>query len=180
MALCAACAEPPTKEINQAQGAIEAARAAGADVFAPEDFQAAVAALSRAHAAVEQRDYRQALNQALDSKERAREAARAGAERMAQLRSQAGQTLEAATMALQNADKRLSGADGKPAGPSSEALKTALDGARTSLQEARAAFEKQQYQAAISTAEAAQARIREALTTVADTARPPRRPAPRR
>src|SRR5581483_9749899 len=66
----AACADdPPTKEMNQAQGAIDAARAAGAEQYAPEDFKAAVAALQRSHEAVTQRDYRQALNDALDARE---------------------------------------------------------------------------------------------------------------
>ena len=37
--LCAACSEPPQKEIDRAQGAIDAARAAGADQYAPDDFQ---------------------------------------------------------------------------------------------------------------------------------------------
>ena len=44
--LSASCAEPPSKEMNQAQGAIEAARAAGADRFAATELAAAVDALS--------------------------------------------------------------------------------------------------------------------------------------
>ena len=39
--LSASCAEPPNKEMNQAQGAIDAARAAGADKFAAAEFTAA-------------------------------------------------------------------------------------------------------------------------------------------
>ena len=40
-----ACAEPPTREISQAQGALDAARAAGAEAYAKTEFQAADAAL---------------------------------------------------------------------------------------------------------------------------------------
>src|SRR5882724_5347116 len=63
--------DPPDKEIQQAQEAIDKAHAAGADRYAVEEYSAAVAALKNAHTAVEQRDYRLALNDALDSKERA-------------------------------------------------------------------------------------------------------------
>ena len=76
-----ACGEPPDKEMHQAQGAIDAARAAGADTYAPDEFKAAVDALARAQDAVAQRDYRLALNNALDSRERAQNAARMGADR---------------------------------------------------------------------------------------------------
>ena len=57
--------------MQQAQGAIDAARAAGADQYAREEFTAAEDALKRSHEAVAQRDYRQALNTALDARERA-------------------------------------------------------------------------------------------------------------
>src|SRR4026208_898399 len=61
MVLCA-CAEPPSKEMNQAQGAIDAAKAAGAEAFAPMEFTAAVDALRHSEEAAAQRDYRQALS----------------------------------------------------------------------------------------------------------------------
>jgi hypothetical protein len=41
IALCAACSEPPQKEIDRAQGAIDAARAAGAERYATAEFAAA-------------------------------------------------------------------------------------------------------------------------------------------
>ena len=76
LAAAMACAEPPDKEIQQAIGAIDAARAAGAAEYAAEDFTAAQDALTRANDAVELRDYRLALNHALDSRERAQNAAK--------------------------------------------------------------------------------------------------------
>src|SRR5436190_8399990 len=72
----AACGDPPDKEMQQAQGAIDAARAAGADQYAHDEFTAAEDALKRSRDAVEQRDYRQALNSALDARERAQTAAK--------------------------------------------------------------------------------------------------------
>ena len=60
--------DPPDKEMQQAQGAIDAARAAGAAVYATEELAAAQLALTRAEEAVSARDYRLALNHALDSR----------------------------------------------------------------------------------------------------------------
>src|SRR5215470_14405074 len=77
----AACGDPPDKEIQQAQGAIDAARAAGADVYAHDEFAAAEQALKNANDAVAQRDYRLALNHALDARDRAKTAATQAADR---------------------------------------------------------------------------------------------------
>src|SRR5437764_830945 len=56
LALLTACSEPPQKEIDQAQSAVDAARAARADAYAPEEYTAAAAALQRARQAVDERD----------------------------------------------------------------------------------------------------------------------------
>ena len=92
--------------MNQAQGAIETARAAGADRYAPEEYGAAVAALEKSREMATQRDYRQALNFALDARERAVDAARSGAERMAQVRSEAETAVRSAAPTLQIAQAR--------------------------------------------------------------------------
>ena len=74
--------------MDQAQGAIDAARAAGAEQYAREEYTAAVDALKRAQDAVGQSDYRLALNNALDSRERAQNAARQAADGKAQARAE--------------------------------------------------------------------------------------------
>ena len=91
-----ACATPPQKEMDQAEGAITAARAAGAAQYAAEEFTAAEAALRRSHEAVGQRDYRQALNHALDARERAQTAAREAADKKAIARGLAERAITAA------------------------------------------------------------------------------------
>ena len=68
--------EPPEKEMQQAQAALDAAHAVGADKYATAEFKAAQAALANAQEAVTQRDYRLALDRALDSRERAQNAAK--------------------------------------------------------------------------------------------------------
>jgi hypothetical protein len=74
--------------MDQAQGALDAARAAGADQYAADEYAAAVDALKRSHDAVAQSDYRLALNNALDSRERAQNAARLAADGKAQTRAE--------------------------------------------------------------------------------------------
>jgi hypothetical protein len=74
------CSGPPQKEIDQAQAALDTARGAGAERYAASEYTAAASALQKAHAAVEQRDYRQALNYAIDSRQRATDATSQAAE----------------------------------------------------------------------------------------------------
>jgi len=78
--LAAACSGPPQKEIDQAQAALDSARAAGADRYATSEYAEAASSLQKAHDAVTQRDYRQALNYAIDSRQRAQEALRVAPE----------------------------------------------------------------------------------------------------
>jgi hypothetical protein len=178
--LTAACAEPPTKELDQAQGAIEAARAAGADQYAADEIRAAADALARAHVAVGQRDYRQALSLAIDAKERARDAARTSAERMARHRSDAEQAIDAAVRALAASEQRLT-ADAPRLSAAQHATFTGgLTAARQALQEARTAFDKQTYAQARAGADTAMTRIRETMTTLSDAETRARRPPARK
>src|SRR5215216_1696387 len=102
-----ACAEPPSKEINQAQGALDAARAAGADRYAADEFRAATAALKAANDAVAQGDYRLALNNALDSRERAQNAARQAAEGRARVRGEVERSMAEVASLLAQANGRV-------------------------------------------------------------------------
>jgi len=106
-----ACAEPPTKELNQAQGALDAARAAGAEQYAPDEYQSAAAALKSANDAVEQRDYRLALNNALDSRERAQNAARQAAVTRARVRSEVERAMAQVAAMLAQANARVTAAE---------------------------------------------------------------------
>ena len=106
----AACAEPPNTEMDQAQGALDAARAAGAEQYAAEEYRAAADALKRSHDAVAQSDYRLALNHALDSRERAQNAARLAADGKAQVRGEADRILLEVTGPIVQANARLEAA----------------------------------------------------------------------
>jgi uncharacterized protein DUF4398 len=106
-----ACGTPPDKEMQQAQGAIDAARAAGADKYAQEEFAAAQTALKKAQDAVADRDYRLALNHALDSREQAQNAAKDAADQKATVRTDADRAVNAAMAALNDAHTQLKAAE---------------------------------------------------------------------
>jgi hypothetical protein len=108
--LITACGDPPNKEMDQAQGAIDAARAAGADRYAATEYAAATEALKRSQAAVEQRDYRLALNEALDSREHAQNAAREAADTKAQLRAEVERDMAQIAALIAEANTRLAAA----------------------------------------------------------------------
>ena len=132
--------------MNQAQGAIDAARAAGAEQYATDEYKAAVDALRRAQDAVTQRDYRQALNDALDSRERAQNAAREASSQKAQARSQAERLVAEVTTALAAATGRLDTARTAKVPP--KALQTAQDvitSTQRALQEAGTALGQEDY-----------------------------------
>lgn len=141
-----ACGDPPDKEMQQAQGAIDAARAAGADQFAPSEFTAAQDALKRANDAVAQRDYRLALNYALDARDRAQAAAREAADRKTAARSEAERALLDALTALTDAHARLRTAEAAhaPGRVLAVARRTIANGEET-VQKARAAFDRGEY-----------------------------------
>lgn len=74
------CAGPPEQEMAQAEAAIQAAQAAGADLYAADDFKSASDALADAKAKVESKDYTGAKEAAMMAKEKA-DAAKANAEK---------------------------------------------------------------------------------------------------
>jgi hypothetical protein len=173
LTFAAACSEPPTKEMHEAQGAIAAARAAGADTYAAPELEAARAALKRSEQAVTARDYRLALGQALDARERAEEAAREAADRKAAARSDAERALAEASAALARARVRIEAAS-KARAPR-RALTTAragLQDASRTVQESRAALSTGDYLKAKQLLDSVAARLDAVLKGLTPQARP--------
>ena len=106
------CADPPHKEMDQAQGAIDAARAAGAEQYAASEYAAATQALKQANDAVTARDYRLALNYALESREQAQNAARTAADTRAKLRGDVERSIAEAKSLIAQARARVDGPSG--------------------------------------------------------------------
>jgi len=157
----AACGDPPDKEMQQAQGAIDAAKAAGADQYAHEEFAAAQDALKRANDAVAQRDYRQALNYALDARERAQNAAKQAVDGKASAKNDAQRALADARNVLNDLHTRLKAAEA--AHLSARVLvepKRAVASADDAVQKARTAFDRGEYAEAIAALEGKAAKLR--------------------
>ena len=169
--------EPPEKEMQQAQGALDAARAAGADVYATDEYGAAQTALTHAREAVTQRDYRLALDRALDSRERAQNAAKMAADGKATARTDADRALTAAQAEFDAVDAKLHAAEAAKVPARALAAPTrTIDTARTALQEARAAFDAGTYNGIADRAKAATASLPAASETIAAASVPqPRR-----
>lgn len=176
--LAIGCAEPPGKEMNQAQGAIDAARAAGADRFAADEFTAAVQALKRSEDAVAAGDYRQALSHAIDSRERAQNAAKMAVEGRANSRGDAERaTAEVATL-LARAESRLQDPDiARVARRTLTGPRATVDSAGKALQKARAAMAKEDYAGVAKSLDGVAAQLQAALKVIDAAASPvpPRR-----
>jgi hypothetical protein len=173
----AACGDPPDKELQQARDAIESARVAGADVYAREEFSAAETALKNATDAVDQRDYRLALNRALDARERAQNAAKEAVTRKAAVRADASRALATASRAVDDARVKLTGAETAraPARALASARRAIAD-ADQAVQEARTAFGQGAYASVIEAANAETTRVRGVVRDLESAAGP----APRR
>jgi len=159
--------DPPNKEMDQAQGAIDAARAAGADRYATTEFKAATDALKRAQDSVGQRDYRQALQEALDSREHAQNAAREAADSKAQLRGEVERDMAQIAALIAEANSRLAAAS------RSRIPRRTLDGSRKALaavddsvQKAGAAMKADDYLAAKTDLQGVREQITQATTAL--------------
>ena len=176
--LVSACSPaPPQKELDRAQGAIDAARAAGAETYARDAFNAATSALQQAHDAVAENDYRLALTRALDAYARAQQAARGAADGKARARSEAEGAMIAATAAVQRLRTRVTSEAARiPKSEIAGARKAHAD-AEATLQKARAALNTGNYFEARDSARALTTEVNERLHALdaATTGKPARR-----
>ena len=174
LVLLAACGSPPNKEMDQAQGAIDAARAAGGERYAAAEYSAATAALKSANDAVAGRDYRLALNYALESNEHAQNAAREAANTKAQVRAEVERRMTEIVALLAQANTRMTAAQRarvpqrRLQGPASE-----IAAANAAVQKAGEAINSDDYLAARETLEGVKERIEQALAAINEVSPPP-------
>ncbi len=156
-----ACADdPPEKEIQQADAAIATAQTAGADRYAADELSAARQAVQRARDAVAARDYRLALNHALDGRDRAQTATAQTATAVAVARGTADAAISAAVTAVTAAASRLSAVEAAHASPRAIAgPRSAVTHAEMRVQEARTAWAKGDFATAESAANDAAAGV---------------------
>lgn len=164
LVLLAACGTPPHKEMDQAQGAIDAARAAGADRYAADAFAAAQRSLALANEAVDQRDYRLALNHALESREQAQTAARLAADTQVRLRGDYERSMVEIKTLVAQANGRLSTAErNRVARRVVTEARQSLAMADSDVQKAGTAVQAQDFSAAQAALSAAKKRIEQVI-----------------
>jgi hypothetical protein len=163
-----ACGRPPDKEIEQARAAIETARTDGAERYAADELAAAREALDRASDAVAARDYQLALNHALDSRERAQNAAREATALAAAARADAERALATATATLATARTTIAAATrNKTTAARLTEAHDAVTALEQALQEAHAASDRQDWPATTAALEPATARLDAAIRDLA-------------
>ena len=140
LSLVAGCSGPPQKEIDQARTALDAARTAGAERYASAEYAAAASSLDKANASVAQRDYRQALNYALDSRQRAVEAERQAADGRARAKSRTEALYGEVASAANQLQSALRTAETAVPARTLRAGQASLKDARARLQKASAAI----------------------------------------
>lgn len=161
------CADPPHREIDQAQGAIDAARAAGAEQYAANEYTAATQALKQANDAVTGRDYRLALNYALESREQAQNAARTAADTRAKLRGEVERSIAEAQSLIMQARARMD----SPAGAqipraTRRAAQSRLKQLEGELQKADASLQAEKYMEAEKLLMGVKQQIQSVVTTI--------------
>ena len=133
----------------------------GAEQYAATEFAAATAALAQANEAVAARDYRLALNHALESREQGEAAARTAAETRARMRGDTERSLAHASLLLSQAKERLLAATAErgPRRPRLADVSKALGLLEADVQRAGAAVKSEDYAAAQSLLDGLEARL---------------------
>lgn len=174
--MAAGCSEPPNKEIDQAQTALDIARNSGADKYATDEYNAAASALQKARAAVEQRDYRQALNYAIDSRQRSQDAINQSAEGKARAQRAADDLIGFVSKRALEVQGRLKAAEAAHVPPQNlRGLRTALTEAQTDLQEARAQIGAGNYEKATTSLVAVREKLDAAMRAMENVSQRPAR-----
>ena len=132
------CAQPPEEEINAAQAALDGAKKAEADIYAPEAYAAAKQALDDSRSKVEQEDYEGAKASALRAKEQADQAKSLADAAKPKVRDEAQALIARLTPVLSDAKSASGNApQGKGADEDLDQLRSDLGQAEASLGSAR-------------------------------------------
>ena len=150
-----------------ALGAFFAARAAGAEQYAAAEFTAATKALTQSNEAVTARDYRLALNYALESREQAQNAARTAADTRAKLRGAVERSIAEAKSLIAQARARMDGPSGAqiPRGTRRTAQQR-LKQLEGELQKADASLQAEKYREADQLLTGIKRQIQSVVTTI--------------
>jgi hypothetical protein len=153
--------------MDQAQGAIDAARAAGAERYAAKELDAANVALKNANDAVQQGDYRLALNHALDSREQAQNAARVAADTRATLRGDVERSMAEVTALVGQVRAWIAGPASARTPRTRRTAQQVVTQAVGELQKAGSAMQKEDYAGAQALLTGVKARVQKVVPAIA-------------
>jgi len=154
----AGCAKPPTAEMANAKQELQLATDEGAKEFAPQQYTSAEEALNQANQLMEQRNYKQAREKAMEAQRLAREARVAAVNNKNTANQGAKETLDLAINAVNSAAEAYADTFAK---------EQMLD-ARATLQKATDAYNSGDFNTAKQLAEAAMSKAQQAETIAKD------------
>lgn len=170
------CAQPPEEEINAAQAALDGAKRAEADIYAPEAYSAAKQALDDSRSKVEQKDFEGAKASALRAKEQADQAKSLADAAKPKVRDEAQALVARLTPVLSDAKSAAGNApQGKGADEDLDQLRSDLGQAEASLSSAQNSLGAGKFKDALDQAKSAdgklsqvQASLQTAMKKIAD------------
>lgn len=154
------CAQPPQEEIDAAQAALNEAKQAQADIYAPDTYQAASAALDDANAKVVEKDYETALASALRSAELAGQAGSEAEVNKQETRDEAQAVVSRASAGLTDARMALNETPrGKGADDDIDQLRSDLGQVEAGLSDARENLNAGAFKDALDQAQTAESKL---------------------
>jgi DNA repair exonuclease SbcCD ATPase subunit len=156
----AGCAKPPQLELDAANAALAAAKAAEADVYAPDTFRSASTAMNEANAKVETKDYEGAKASAIQAKETADRAKSEADTNKQQTRDEAQAVINRVSPGLDDARTSLSSApSGKGADEDLAQLSADLGQAEANLNDARSNLSSGKFKDALAQARSSESKL---------------------
>lgn len=154
------CAKPPTQELDAAKAALDAAKAAEAEVYAPDTYRSASNAMSEANTKVEQKDYEGAKASAIQTKELADRAKSEANTNKQQIRDEAQALINRIAPGINDARTSLNNAPrGKGADSDLDQLNADLSQADANLSSARSSLNGGKFKDALSQARSAESKL---------------------
>lgn len=154
------CAQPPEEELKAAQTALDSAKRAEADVYAPDAYRSAESTLKDARAKVEQKDYEVAKTAAIRAKEQADQAKSLGETNKQNTRNEAQTLINRLSTGLTDSRTALNNAPrGKGADSDLDQLSSDLGQAEASLSSARNSLVASKFKDALNQAKTAEVEL---------------------
>lgn len=166
----AACAKPPTEEIDAANAALERAEEnADAREYAPESLNRARSLVERMQSAVDEEDYDSAETLAIEAVSAAEQAIEDGAAAKEKARGDASSAIESAKTLLREVEQSFNAArDVRGIALDISSIRDDIDAASDEIATAEDEFQEASYAAAENTARNARSALGEIQSKIAD------------